>query len=277
MHPRGKIALVLHQYRLSRSHRRRDPHRHAGRADDPQRRDARTGLAQGLRGLECRYRAGVRPSRSRPDRKGHVGDAGFDGGDAGAENRAGRGGRQHRLGAVAHRCDAARDALSQGQCLSPPTAAFVTPPRKPRRYFDHPACPRRQLVARGSPAGARQQRARHSWLCRALDRSGHRLLEGSGHQQCRADGGSCDVAHFQPAHRQLAAARHHDRASGHGYDATHGASGRPAECRRSGLFADGAELCDVDRLRRGVRSGLQGRGAAERLYRADPACAPRRV
>ena len=83
-------------------------------------------LAQGLRGLECRYRAGVRPSRSRPDRQGHVGDAGPDGGDAGAKNRAGRGGRQYCLGAVAHRGDTARDALSQGQCLSPPTAACIT-------------------------------------------------------------------------------------------------------------------------------------------------------
>ena len=53
--------------------------------------------------------------------------------------------------------------------------------------------------------------------------------------------------------------------------------GRQAECRRSGLSADGAGLRQLDRLRGGVRSGVQGRGAAERLHRADPARPPRRA
>ena len=73
-----------------------------------------------------------------------------------------------------------------------------------------------ELVARGGAAGTRQQRAGHPRLCGALDRPGRRLLEGPGHQRCRADGGSRDVAHFQPAHRQLAAARHRHRAPGDG-------------------------------------------------------------
>ena len=66
-------------------------------------------------------------------------------------------------------------------------------------------------------------------------------------------------------------------APGDGDAEAHGGSGRQAERRRSGLFADGAGFRQIDRLRRRLRSGLQGRGAAERLYRADPACAPRRV
>ena len=91
------------------------------------------------------------------------------------------------------------------------------PARQPRRHFDRPGRPRRQLVARGSPAGARQQRAGHSRLRRALGRAGHRLLESSRHQQRRADGGPRDAAHFQPAHRQLAPPRHHHRSAGDGY------------------------------------------------------------
>ena len=57
------------------------------------------------------------------------------------------------------------------------------------------------------PEGARQQRARHSGLRRALDRPGRRLLQGARHQRCRADGGPRHAAHFLAAHRQLAASR----------------------------------------------------------------------
>ena len=68
-----------------------------------------------LRGLERRHRARMRARRPRPDRQGHVGDARPDGGDAGAEDRPSQGRRQHRLGAVADRRDAARHALPQGR------------------------------------------------------------------------------------------------------------------------------------------------------------------
>ena len=44
-----------------------------------------------------------------------------------------------------------------------------------------PLADRPELVARGDQRGAREQRAGHSRLCRALDRPGRRLLESAGH------------------------------------------------------------------------------------------------
>ena len=58
-------ARRVHQHRLPRPHRRRDPHLDGGRADDPQERHARHRLDQGLRGPERRYRPGLRPARAR--------------------------------------------------------------------------------------------------------------------------------------------------------------------------------------------------------------------
>ena len=63
-----------------------------------------------------RHRPRLRPARQGADRQGHVGRARPDGGDAGAEDRHPQGRRQHRLGAVAHRSDAARAALPPGRC-----------------------------------------------------------------------------------------------------------------------------------------------------------------
>ena len=113
-HPRGARAGGLHQHGLPRPYRRRDPHRDGGRAGDPEGRDEAGRLVQGLRGLERRYRARLRPAGAGADRQGDVGGAGPDGGDAGREGRAAGGGRQHRLGAVADGGDAARDALPPG-------------------------------------------------------------------------------------------------------------------------------------------------------------------
>ena len=62
-----------------------------------------------------RYRPGLRPARPGADRQGHVGDARPDGRHAGAEDRPSEGRRQHRLGALADRRDAARAALSPGR------------------------------------------------------------------------------------------------------------------------------------------------------------------
>ncbi len=115
VHPRGKRPGGVHQHRLPRPHRRRDPHLDGSRADDPQGRHAAGRLDFRLRGMERRHRARMRPVRPRPDRQGHVGDARSDGGDAGAEDRPSEGRREHRLGAVADRRDAACDALSQGR------------------------------------------------------------------------------------------------------------------------------------------------------------------
>ena len=152
---------------------------------------------------------------------------------------------------------------------------------RPRASLDDiltvPAGARRQLVAGGSAAGARQQRPGHPRLCGALDRPGRRLLESARHQQRGADGRPRDLAHLEPAHCELAQARHHLGAPGDGYAQAHGGGGRQAECRRSGLSADGAGFRPIDRLCGCVRSRLQGSSAAERLYRADPACAPRRA
>ena len=130
---------------------------------------------------------------------------------------ASEGRRQYRLGPLPHRGDAARDTLSQGRCRSAATPARVPPARPPGRHFDRAGRPRRELVARGNPAGTRQQCPGHPRLCRALDRAGHRLLEGPGYQQCRPHGGPCDLTHFEPAHRQLAPPRHYLGASGDGH------------------------------------------------------------
>ena len=115
LHPARRQAHRLHQHRLPRPHRRRDPHLDGSGSDDPQERDEVAGLDQGLRGLERRHGPDRRPARPRPDRQGHVGRARPDGGHAAAEDRASAGRRQHRLGALADRRDAARAALSPGR------------------------------------------------------------------------------------------------------------------------------------------------------------------
>ena len=90
MHPRRQGARRLHQHRLPRPHRRRDPHLDGSRPDDPQGRHEAGRLDLRLRGVERRHRARMRAGRPRPDRQGHVGDARPDGGDAGAEDRPSR-------------------------------------------------------------------------------------------------------------------------------------------------------------------------------------------
>ena len=113
--PRREGPHLLHQHRLPRSHRRRDPHLDGSRADDPQGRHEGVDLDPGLRGFERRHRASLRAARPRADRQGHVGDAGPDGRHAEGEDRASEGRREHRVGALAHRRDAARAALSPGR------------------------------------------------------------------------------------------------------------------------------------------------------------------
>ena len=67
---RGDAARGVHQHRVPGPHRRRDPYLDGGRADDPQERDARHGLDQGVRGPERRYRPGMRPARQAQIGKG---------------------------------------------------------------------------------------------------------------------------------------------------------------------------------------------------------------
>ena len=78
------------------------------------------------------------------------------------------------------------------------------------------------------------------------------------------------LAHLVAAHRQLAASRDYRRSAGDGDAAAYGGGGGPAERRRSAVQADGAGV-----RRRGVqggmRPGVQGPRAAERLYRVHPA------
>ena len=97
-----------------------------------------------------------------------------------------------------------------------------------------------ELGTRCGAAGTRQQLPGHPRLRGALDRPGRRLFEGAGHSRCRPDGGSCDLANFKPAYRQLAASRHRLAGAGHRDAAADGASRRPAECGRPALPADGA-------------------------------------
>ena len=115
VHPGRQGPRRLHQHRLPRPHRRRDPHRHGSRRRPAQGRHERSGLDQGVRGQQRRYGAGRRPQGPRPDRQGHVGDARPHGRDAGDQERPSAGRRQHRLGPIAHGRDAPRPALPQGR------------------------------------------------------------------------------------------------------------------------------------------------------------------
>ena len=158
-----------------------------------------------------RYRPALRPARQGADRQGHVGHARPDG------RRCWR-----------RRSPTRRPAPTPPGCPRPPprrctrcTTTRSTSPRgrtelagraraAARRPADHSAGRPAELVARGRPAGARQQLPGHPGLRGALDRPGRRLLQGAGHPRRRPDGGPRHAAHLQPAHRQLAAPRHRD-------------------------------------------------------------------
>ena len=115
LHRGSGRAGRVHQHRLPRPHRRRDAHRHASRPDAAQGRHEDQRLDRRLRAQQRAGRPGLRPARPRADRQGHVGHARPDGRDARTEDRAPQGRRQHRLGAVADRRDAARAALPPGR------------------------------------------------------------------------------------------------------------------------------------------------------------------
>ena len=63
LHRRRQRPDRLHQHRLPRSHRRRDPHLDGGRRHGAQERHATRSLDTRLRGLERRYRPRMRPRR----------------------------------------------------------------------------------------------------------------------------------------------------------------------------------------------------------------------
>ena len=125
LHPRGSRPGRVHQHRVPRPHRRRAAHLDAGRRDDPQGRHEVDRVDQGLRGPERRHRARVRPPGQGPDRQGHVGDAGRDGGHARAEDRPPAGRGVVCVGAVADRGDPARAALPPGRRRGPAAGAHA--------------------------------------------------------------------------------------------------------------------------------------------------------
>ena len=136
-----------------------------------------------------------------------------------------------------------------------------------RRHPVDPGGDPPQLVAGRHPRRAGKQRPGHPRLCRALGRSGHRLLESPGHRRYRPDGGPRHLPHLQPAHGQLAAPRGLHRRRGTGDAPQDGRGGGPAEHGRPGLHADGARLRRPG-LQGRLRPRISGPGAALRLYRA---------
>ena len=103
-------------------------------------------------------------------------------------------GREHRLGAVADRRDAACAALSPGRCVRAAARDRGRGGAVARPLAEHPARHRAQLVRGRDHARARQQLPGHSGLCRALDRSGRRLFQGARHPRRRPDGRPRDAA-----------------------------------------------------------------------------------
>ena len=171
-----------------------------------------------------------------------MGGARHDGGHADAEDRACAGRRHYRMGAVTDGGDAARAALSPGQRAG--ASAGAGQRRPARQAVRHPddAGSKSNWAPDDVQPGNRQQLPGHSRLRRALDRSGRRLLEGAGHPRCRPDGRPRDLAHLEPASRQLAASRRHHREPGDGFAEAHGGGGGRAEQGRRAVQADGAEV-----------------------------------
>ena len=116
-------------------------------------------------------------------------------------------GREHRLGALADRGDAARPALSRGRRRRPAGDHGRGRRDDRHRRTADPAAGPLQLEPRRRAAGAGQQRPGHPRLRGPLDRPGRRLLQGARHPRRGPDGGPRHPADLQPAHRQLAAPR----------------------------------------------------------------------
>ena len=93
-----------------------------------------------------------------------------------------------------------------------------------------------QLERRRHPGGADDEISPgHPGLRGALDRPGRWLLQGARHPRRWPDGGPRDLAHLQPAHRQLAASRGLHRGPGPRDAASDGQGCRRPERGRPGL------------------------------------------
>jgi hypothetical protein len=117
-----------------------------------------------------------------------------------SEDRPPQDRRQHRMGAFAHRRDAARDALSQVDVFARQAERKAEGVTGLDPLLSIP-------VAAGVNWSEDEIRAEldnnaqgHPWLCRALGRSGRRLLQGAGHQRHRPDGRPRHAAHFSSQH-----------------------------------------------------------------------------
>ena len=98
---------------------------------------------------------------------------------------------------------------------------------------------RRQLVGRRQTKRTRQQRPGHLGLCGALGGPRCGLLQSARHQRCGPDGRPRHLAHQQPAHGQLDAARRGDRKASQANHGAHGGRGGRTKRGRRGLPTDG--------------------------------------